>query len=194
MQSRVGVGAIQQRALQRRRQPASVAAQARVCELTDYLQPTDTLDALVSAAREHPCVMFTGPRGSGKSTLAAALALPAAAGGHVPDGFVHAIAFATSTSTMDSLSAALAGSLRVSVDGFAQAVNAFDAGLDAAEREGLPALQRGILGPLRLMKLQRPVRLVIDALDELPEATQQVLRSAVADARAGVTRSPRARG
>jgi hypothetical protein len=34
------------------------------------------------------------------------------------------------------------------------------------------------------MKLQRPVRLVIDALDELPEATQQVLRRTVADARA----------
>jgi hypothetical protein len=34
------------------------------------------------------------------------------------------------------------------------------------------------------MKLQRPVRLVIDALDDLPEATQQVLRRVVADARA----------
>jgi hypothetical protein len=38
---------------------ASVAAQARVGELTDYL-PTDTLDALVIAAREHQCVMLTG--------------------------------------------------------------------------------------------------------------------------------------
>ena len=173
---------------------ASVAARARVGELTGYLQPTDTLDALVIAAREHQCVMLTGPRGSGKSTLAAALALPAAAGGHVPDGFVHAIAFATSTSTMDTLSAALAGSLRVSVDGFAQAVNEFDARLDAAEREGLPALQRRVMGPLRLMKLGRPVRLVIDALDELPEATQQVLRRAVADARAGGDGRARERG
>ena len=89
-------------------------------------------------AQAHRCVMLTGPRGSGKSTLAAALAQPAAAGGHVPDGFVHAIAFATSTSTMDTLSAALAGALRVSVDGFAHAVNAFDARLDAAERERPP--------------------------------------------------------
>ena len=38
------------------------------------------------------------------------------------------------------------------------------------------------------MKLQRPVRLVIDALDELPEATQQVLRRVVADARAAAPR------
>jgi hypothetical protein len=173
---------------------ASVAAQARVGELTGYLQPTDTLGALVIAAREHQCVMLTGPRGSGKSTLAAALAQPAAAGGHVPDGFVDAIAFATSTSTMDTLSAALAGSLRVSVDGFARAVNEFDARLDAAEREGLPALQRRVMGPLRLMKLQRPVRLVIDALDELPEATQQVLRRAVCDARAGGDGEPETAG
>ena len=162
---------------------ASVAAQARVGELTGYLQPTGTLDALVIAAQDHQCVMLTGPRGSGKSTLAAALAQPTAAGGRVPDGFVHAIAFATSTSTMDTLSSALAGSLRVTVEGFANAVNEFDKRLDPAERKSLPALERRVMGPLRLMKLQRPVRLVIDALDELPEATQQVLRRAVADAR-----------
>ena len=173
---------------------ASVAAQARVGELTGYLQPTDTLDALVLAAQEHQCVMLTGPRGSGKSTLAAALAQPTAAGGHVPAGFVHAIAFATSTSTMDTISAALPGSLRVTVEGFAQAVNEFDARLDPAEREGLPALQRRVMGPLRLMKLQRPVRLVIDALDELPEATQQVLRRAVCDARAGGDGEPERAG
>jgi AAA ATPase domain len=137
---------------------------------------------------------LTGPRGSGKSTLAAALAQPAAAGGHVPDGFVHAIAFATSTSTMDTLSSALAGALRVSVDGFEHAVNEFDARLDAAERDGLPALQRRVMGPLRLMKLGRPVRLVIDALDELPEATQQVLRRAVSDARAGGDGQPDSAG
>ena len=39
------------------------------------------------------------------------------------------------------------------------------------------------MGPLRLMKLQHPVRLVIDAFDELPEATQQALRTAVVGAR-----------
>ena len=79
--------------------------------------------------------MLTGPRGSGKSTLAAALPQPAAAAGRVPDGFVHAIAFATSTSTIDSLSAALAGALRVTVDGFGHAVNAFDKRLDPAEQQ-----------------------------------------------------------
>ena len=145
-------------------------------------------------AQAHRCVMLTGPRGSGKSTLAAALPQPAAAAGRVPDGFVHAIAFATSTSTIDSLSAALAGALRVTVDGFGHAVNAFDKRLDPAEQRGLPALERRVMGPLRLMKLQHPVRLVIDALDELPEATQQVLRRAVSDARAGGDGEPASAG
>ncbi|OHV05264.1 hypothetical protein BKN37_06280 [Mycobacterium talmoniae] len=162
---------------------ASVAAQARVGELTDYLQPTETLDALVAAAKVHDCVMLTGPRGTGKSTLAAALAQPSVTDGRVPDGFVNAIIFATPLSTMNTLSSALAGGLRRTVKGFSQAVNAFDERLDPAERESLPALERQVMGPLRLIKRRRPVRLVIDALDELPKATERALRKAVTDAR-----------
>jgi hypothetical protein len=164
---------------------ASVAAQARVGELTGYLQPTDTLDALVKAAQEHECVTLTGLRGSGKSTLASALLQPTAADGHVPDGFVHAIAFATKASTMDAIASALAGWLRGTVEGFARAVNEFDERLEATARQGLPALERCVMGPLRLLKLQHPVRLAIDAIDEPSEATRRDLRTAIAAALTG---------
>lgn len=158
---------------------SGAAARTRAGQLVELLQPTATLDALVTAAGEHRCVMLTGPRGSGKSTLAAALADPASTDGHVPEGFVHAIAFADSTTTMDTLSAALSGQLRSTVEGFAQAVNEYDSRLDTAEREGLPAFERRVSGPLRLATRTKPVRIVIDAVDELPEATQQILRAAV---------------
>ena len=161
---------------------ASLAVHDRVTELTAYLQPTPTLDALVAAAQEHRCVVVTGPRGSGKSTLAAALTRPAAARGHVPAGLAQAVTFGARSGTLATLAAALAGQLTDTVPGFAQAARAYDASLDTAEREGLPALHRRVVGPLSRLKLDGPVRLVIDAVDELPDVTQELVRDAVSAA------------
>src|SRR5674536_288848 len=130
--------------------------------------------------RDHRCVVVTGPRGSGKSTLAAALTRPAVSRGHVPDALVHAIAFAAGGSTLAILTAALAGQLAGTVPGYTAAARAYEAALDPAEQQGLPALARRVIGPLgRLSPPPGPVRLVIDALDELPEMTQQAVRAAV---------------
>ena len=156
-----------------------LAALDRVTELVTFLQPTPTLDALVAAVRTHRCVVVTGPRGSGKSTLAAALTRPAAGRGHVPDALVHAIAFAAGGSTLAILTAALAGQLAGTVPGYTAAARAYEAALDPAEQQGLPALARRVIGPLGRLSPPGPVRLVIDALDELPEMTQQAVRAAV---------------
>ncbi len=161
---------------------AAQVARARVGELTGFLQPTPTLDAVVDAARRHNCVLITGPRGCGKSTLGAALSTPAATRGRVPAGFVHAIAFAARGSTLGTLIAALVGQLNQGVPGFAQAAQSFEAGLDRTEREGLNALHRRVVGPLSRLPGDEPVRVVIDALDELPVVTQQAVREALAAA------------
>ncbi len=142
---------------------AAQVARARVGELTGFLQPTPTLDAVVDAARRHNCVLITGPRGCGKSTLGAALSTPAATRGRVPAGFVHAIAFAARGSTLGTLIAALVGQLNQGVPGFAQAAQSFEAGLDRTEREGLNALHRRVVGPLSRLPGDEPVRVVIDA-------------------------------
>jgi len=156
-----------------------LAALDRVTELVTFFQPTPTLDALVAAVRTHRCVVVTGPRGSGKSALAAALTRPAASRGHVPDALVHAIAFAAGGSTLAILNAALAGQLAGTVPGYTAAARAYEAALDPAEQQGLPALARRVIGPLGRLSLPGPVRLVIDALDELPATTQQAVRAAV---------------
>jgi energy-coupling factor transporter ATP-binding protein EcfA2 len=158
-------------------------AQARVTDLTAYLQPTRTLDALVAASQQHRCVVLTGPRGTGKSTLAAALIEQDGAHGRVPSGFAQAITFAEPTSTMDTIAGALAGQLRSSVDGFAQALTEYRARLEEEERAKKPALERWIRGPLGLMRRSdtTSIRLVIDGLDELDEPTQNSLRNAVSD-------------
>jgi energy-coupling factor transporter ATP-binding protein EcfA2 len=158
---------------------ASLVAQDHAAELTAYLQSTPALDALVAATREHRCVMVTGPRGSGKSTLAAALTRPLAARGRLPEVLAQAITFAGHSSTMASLAAALAGQLTATVPGFAQAKASYGKTLEPAERQGLSAMQRRVVGPLSQLQLDGPVRLVLDAVDELPDAAQRQVRDTV---------------
>lgn len=112
----------------------------------------------MSAAERYDCTVVTGPRGSGKSTLSAALCTPAATHGQVPAGFVHGVAFAARGSTLATLTATMAGQLTETVPGFAQAAQAFDATLEPAEREGLNALQRRVIGPLAKLRRDEPVR------------------------------------
>lgn len=158
---------------------ASLAAQERAAEVTAYLQSTPVLDELVAAVHEHRCVMVTGPRGSGKSTLAAALTRPLAAPGHLPEVLAQAITFGGYGSTSEGLAAALAGQLTAVVPGFAQASRSYNSTLGPDERKGLPALQRRVVGPLSQLQLEDPVRLVVDALDELPDVIQRQVREAV---------------
>ncbi|MFE4621229.1 tetratricopeptide repeat protein [Streptomyces sp. NPDC056747] len=147
---------------------AAFAVLDRVTELTGHFQPTPVLEELVAAAGSSTRVALVGPRGSGKSTLAAALALQ-------PDDFLHGIAFCVRSSTVASVAHSLAAQLRVTVPGFAEAARDYRARLSSAEREGFDALEQHVLGPLATARHPFPVRLVIDALDELPTATRSVL-------------------
>ncbi|WP_130385947.1 tetratricopeptide repeat protein [Kribbella sp. VKM Ac-2569] len=154
----------------------------RVVELTNFLQTTPTMVALEEATTQHRCVVLTGPRGSGKSTLAAAFIRPSAAHGRMSSGTIHAVAFGNGASTLGTLAASLAGQLTDQLPGFQQAARAYASSLDAAEIEGLPSLQRRVLGPLSRVGSMQQVRLIIDALDELPGATQDAVRDSITTA------------
>ena len=147
----------------------------RAVRLTSWLQPTGTLAALVEATHKHPCVVLTGVKGTGKSTLAAALAQPARARESVGAGLAHAIAFGAHNTYGSNLAAVLAGQLRRTIDDFAEAVDRFE--IDhPGERNQRDALERNVIGPLRLLKLKEPVRLVFDNFDEMPLDTQAYLK------------------
>ena len=152
---------------------ASIAALDRAVELTAYLQLTPTLDAVVAAGQEHRCVVVTGPRGCGKSTLAAALTRAAAGRSRISESPAQAIAFCDQGTTLPNLAAALAEQLTDTVPGFALAAQDYLANLDNDERRDLSALHRRVVGPLSQLRLEDPVRLVIDAVDELPDVTQK---------------------
>jgi hypothetical protein len=121
---------------------------AQILKQTEYFQPTPQLDELVEAARSHPVVVLTGAAGAGKSSLAAALARPEIAGGHVPDGFVHAIAVLGLTTNQRSLADDLERQLRRSVPGFAGAMEEFEKSVTLPKREMLDFLPRMVLQPL----------------------------------------------
>ncbi|MGW8359246.1 tetratricopeptide repeat protein [Streptomyces wedmorensis] len=151
------------------------AIRDRIAELIGHLQPTAMLDELVTAAESFPRVALIGPRGSGKSTLAAALARPETTQGRVPAGFVQAIAFATRASTLADLAGTLAAQLAEEVPGFTDASHRYWRRLSSDERQSLDALHQHVTGPLTLVDPPPAVRLVIDALDELPAATHSSL-------------------
>ena len=134
---------------------------------------------MIAASDRHRCVVLTGPRGRGKSTLAPALSQRCSTADAQSDGGVAAIAFCSRGTTSAALAAALAGQLTDRLPGSAMAARAYEATLDAAEQQGLPALQRRVIGPLARLSPSAPVRLIIDAIDELPDATQHAVRDVV---------------
>ena len=158
---------------------ASSAALDRARELTAHLQLTRTLEKVVADSQDYRCVVVTGPRGSGKSTLAAALIRAAAGRGRVPGAPAQAIAFCDQGTTSANLATTLAEQLTGTVPGFALAAQDYLANLDSAEQRDLSPLHRRVVGPVSQLQLDDPVRLVIDAVDELPDVTQEEVRATV---------------
>lgn len=100
--------------------------------------------------------------------LAAALARPESSEGTVPAGFVDAIVFVSRSSTSGELAQALADQLSHTVDGFPDAMRRFQAMTSLEEWQGLDALARLVVGPLKQLGGGRRMRIVIDGLDQLP--------------------------
>jgi hypothetical protein len=144
---------------------------AEILRQTEYFQPTPQLDALVEAARSHPVVVLTGEAGAGKSMLTSALARPEVAGGHVPAGFVHAIAILGQSATQRSLAADLERQLWRSLPGFTEAMAEFERIVPLAERERLDLLTGKLLGPLAHLAGRPEIRIVLDGFDQLADAT-----------------------
>lgn len=145
---------------------------------TKWFQPTPPIRQLVEASDIYRCLAITGLAGSGKSALMASLAQPEVTEGAVPDHFVQAIVFISEATDSTFLAETLSSELQSSVDGFTGALDRFKESVTLDEWNKMEAMQRSVAGPLRLVQVGRPVRIIIDALDQLPEsATQSVYRT-----------------
>ena len=119
-----------------------------------------------------------GDAGAGKSAIAAALIRPEVAPGIVPPRFAQAVVFASESSTPTQVAMDLSGQLGRSVPGFTELARAFERATSEEEWNGLDALHRHVVGPLTLHE-GGPVRIVIDAIDQLPEDSLAPVRAAL---------------
>jgi hypothetical protein len=148
--------------------------------LTAWFQPTGDLERVVEFSQRHPLMAIVGEAGMGKSAIAAALIRPEVVPGVVPPRFAQAVVFASESSTPTQVAADLSGQLRRSVPEFSALVRAFERATSEEEWDGLDALHRRVVGPLTLHQ-GGPVRIVIDAIDQLPEDSSAPVRAALRD-------------
>jgi hypothetical protein len=133
---------------------------AEVERLTLWFEPPPQLAEIVAASKEARCGALVGVAGIGKSALTAALARPAVSGGMVPQGFVQAVSFLSEAIGASTLAAQIADQLRRSVP--------FRRRFTQEEVIGLDVLEREVMGPLRCLRSDRAIRLVVDGLAQLP--------------------------
>jgi hypothetical protein len=135
----------------------------------------------VQQLREARCVVVTGQAGAGKSALLAALARTEVTQDAVPPGFLHAVAFLSTTITSEELAGRLAWQLSQSVEGFGDCLRLLKMRMQAkpAEWAGLDSLHGKVILPLRMLKATGPVRIAIDALDQVPDSSLSRIVTAV---------------
>jgi hypothetical protein len=158
---------------------AGTIAAAQIEHLTAWLQPTQQLADVVEATTAERCVVLTGVAGAGKSTIAAALARWDVTDGMVPEGFVQAVTFVTAAASSQELALELAEQLKKTVPNMAAAQQKFHQQTLGEEWTKLDAWQREIIGPLRLLPVDRPIRLVIDGLDQLSTGAHPSVHKAI---------------
>jgi Tetratricopeptide repeat/Caspase domain len=146
--------------------------------LTAWFQPTSDLKRAVEFSQRHPLVAIVGDAGAGKSAIAAALIRPGVAPGIVPLRFAQAAVFSSESSTSTQVAMDLSGQLGRSVPGFTALARAYERAISEEEWSGLDALHRLVVGPLRRHEGD-PVRIVIDAIDQLPEDSSAPVRAAL---------------
>ena len=146
--------------------------------LTARFQPTGELGRVVELSKRHPLVAVVGNAGAGKSAIAAVFIRPEVAPGIVPPRFAQAVVFSSESSTPAQVAMDLSGQLGRSVPGFSELARAFERATSDEEWNGLDALHRLVVGPLTLYK-GGPVRIVIDAIDQLPEGSSAPVRDAL---------------
>jgi AAA ATPase domain len=166
-----------------RQQPLTgTPAAGQAAELVHWLQVTSQLGELVQLSWREPCVGVIGPAGSGKSTLMAALAWPEAGEEIVPARFVQALAFVSLAPSPPELARFVAEQLHRTVDGFTDAAVQVRNSTAEEEWAHFSAFEQELIAPLRRLHQQeptgKPIRIVIDGLDQLRDDSRRALLQA----------------
>jgi tetratricopeptide (TPR) repeat protein len=177
-----GLWLVRNRTVNRQQPLTGTPAAEQAAELIRSLQVTSQLGELIQLSWRERCVDVIGPVGSGKSTLMAALAWPEAGEEIVPTRFVHALAFVSFGTSPSDLARLLAEQLHRTVDGFTDAAAQVRKSMADEEWTHLSAFEQELIAPLRQLHLEepvgRPIRIVIDGIDQLRDDGRRALLQA----------------
>ncbi|HMR03139.1 MAG TPA: tetratricopeptide repeat protein [Candidatus Competibacter phosphatis] len=163
----------------RRWSAAGTVVASEIERLTAWFQPTPPLEAVAAASQTCRGVRVVGDAGVGKSALAAALIRWEVTEDRAPKRFAQAIVFLTPVTSSTELAAQFAAQLSRSLPDFTAAQARFQRDTPESEWKGLDALQREVQGPLRLVGMDSPLRLVFDGLDQLAVGTESAVYAAL---------------
>jgi LCP family protein required for cell wall assembly len=152
-----------------------------VDDLTRWYKPTAELGKVVSAclAGHARRIVVTGRQGSGKSTLLAALARPNLAEDIVPRRFLDAVVFMNEHNTPAYLAQEISEQLHRRVVGFSATTEAWRRQVPEEEWTRIDEFERRLLGPLRLLSDERPVRISVDSADARDDVAAALERLAI---------------
>ncbi|MFB9370767.1 tetratricopeptide repeat protein [Kitasatospora albolonga] len=148
---------------------ASPAGLAQLAQLRLF-QSSAALERTVEVLAERRAVVLVGHSGQGKSVLAAALCRPELLVKE-PEFTVVGLVQLSEVSLEQRVTDELRRQLTAYLPGFAAAVAAFEQEVPELERNALPGIRRLVTEPLARMAVRRPVRVVVDALDQLGPGT-----------------------
>ena len=144
---------------------ASPTGLAQLAHL-QLFQASTALEDTVDTLAGHRAVAVVGHSGQGKSVLAAAICRPELLSRRAP--FTVAALVQLSEGSLDQrITAELNRQLVGYLPGFAAACADFEREVPKIDRDAMPAARRLIAEPLSRLTPERPVRIIVDALDQL---------------------------
>lgn len=139
-----------------------------------HFQPPAELARIVRAVGLNRLVAMVGAMGTGKTTIATALARPELLPEDETAATVSAVVRLSDAAwTSGTAVQQLARQLRRYLPGFDTARAAYRARVPQAQRTLLPSTVAEVAGPLGLMEACEPVRVVLDGLDQVKDATSR---------------------
>ncbi|MEU0271667.1 tetratricopeptide repeat protein [Streptomyces sp. NPDC006307] len=143
----------------------SPPGEAQLTHLRRFQTP-ESLPGIIDAVTTHRAVAVVGRKGYGKSVLAAALCRPELLA-HAAKFRVTALHHLGPTSADERVLSDVARQLAAYLPGFAAAQAAFRSEVPQPERNAMPPQRRLLAEPLSRCASTEPVRVVVDALDQM---------------------------
>ncbi|MGW1769922.1 tetratricopeptide repeat protein [Streptomyces sp. NPDC002073] len=137
-----------------------------------YFHETPQISAIVTASQKHKIVLVRGGAGHGKTAALGALTRPEVAR-EVPKDFAQGLRLLRTNEDAGLVARHLAKQLAATTDSFKRAQDDLAAVTPVAQLNGMTDVERYLLSPLRKLRQNKPIRILIDGFDQLTQAASR---------------------